>query len=119
MFIEIVATSETRLSLIREAVTLLQEANAFAALLEAGAGRAAIMYPSDHPIERTALKGAWFDGYRECLSDLHNFVQNYGQSGKTIRQEAQFGAPDKLYADGDITDEEYRELTGRNPTNRD
>lgn len=111
MIWEIAVKSKAVVSGFREVVSKLHSINGFGILLEVGANRNAPQPTAELQVS-AALRAAWHDGYVEALRDLCYFEERYVPSDeKGIAPNPNFGAAKELLKSGEITQDEFDELT--------
>ena len=103
-----------RLTLLDNALSILSSINIFGVLLDIASERNA-PNPSADIIPTAALRAAWHDGYVQALQDLYYFRDRYVPTavGSESKPRPTFGAAEKLFKEGEITEDEYRELTAK------
>lgn len=100
----------SRLTLLDNALSILSSINFFGVMLDLGSERSKPT-PTEDIVHTSAQRAAWHDGYVQALEDMYYFRERYVSEGINIKPRPNFGAADKLLKEGEITEDEYRELT--------
>lgn len=105
-------------SLIRQALSLLYQANFFGVMMEEAEVQSRPFNPMQVTLESSALRAAWRDGFYAALTTMYEmparFEEVRGESKAVPRPT--FGAGESMVRDRDITPKEHEELYGRKPS---
>lgn len=109
MLVEQFAQNEARMQKLFQAIGILEEINFFSVMLEEGH----VQNPKKlDTAENAALRGAWGEGFYQCVNHFANFYQIYKQDKKLVPR-PEFGARDRLIDNKVMTPEEYERATSR------
>jgi len=107
---------DARVDVFAKGANEIRKVGGEAMLLELGLERS-LGIDFQNPVEHAALQNSWRNGYFECLKDIFRFQERYvGTPDEEGNRRPDFGANDELYTAGEITGEEYEQLTGYKPT---
>lgn len=112
MILDTFVRNSALVSELLRAVDILRSIDAIGVMMEIGHNRST---PPAHtnPLEVEALQGAFHRGYVECLADLVNFVERYVPKDSSILPKMDYGASRELIDRGEINENEYRSVLGR------
>lgn len=111
MYLESFIKHQGNLTVLRNCLSQLFQVNAFAVFAEIGRRRN-LPQASPHPLEHSAMRAAFADGYDTAINDMFYFFERFvDKPQEHFKQKMDFGALAALKQAGDISEEEYEQLT--------